>query len=398
MMPPDNAVALLLTPGELVELTGRIILERSHYDAVCRGRGCPSGASRAHPSSAQDRGMTKDRILPPRVFAKDPSYYLVTADGPKRIWRRLSKVKDGLPAMYRALATLLHTEAQKGHMPGLIAAWEQEVMTRHAPKTQRDEIARGRILAEAFQEFAVDQVQAKHVAEFLRALRTRPRTHNLYRAQIRELMRYAVERGLRGDNPVEHIRTVPERARTRYITDSELRRIKVAAMTGEDGRRTRSGPMLCCLIDMAYLTGQRIGDLLALEWSALTPAGIAFQPAKTRRSTAAQVVIEWTPRLRDVERRMRELRKARRGFAPQVFTSQDGKAYTYWGASTAWRRAVKRAGQHDAHFHDLRAKALTDKEASEGMGAARLMGTHSTETQTADYLRAKVARKTRATR
>jgi integrase len=336
--------------------------------------------------------------LPPRVFRKGASYYLVTADGPKRIWKRLSRVKDGLPAMYRALASLMHTDAQEGRMPGLIAAWEKEVMPRHAERTQKDERARGRILAEAFAEFAADQVQAKHVAEFLRALRSKPRTHNLYRAQIRDLLRYAVELGLRTDNPVEHIRTMPERARSRYITDSELRRIKVAAMTGDDGRRTRSGAMLCALVDMAYLTGQRIGDLLALEWGAFGPAGIAFQPLKTRGSTAARIIIEWTPRLRDVERRLRELRKARRGFAPQVFTTQDGKGYTYWGASTAWRRAVKRAGLRDVHFHDLRGKALTDKEASEGMTAARLMGTHSTEAQTADYVRAKVVRKTGATR
>lgn len=342
--------------------------------------------------------MTKPRDLPKRVFAKGASYYLVTADGPKRRWQRLSKVKDGLPAMYKALGRLLEHDANDGRMPGLIAAWERDVMPRHAAKTQRDELARGRVLAEAFLEFGVDQVQAKHVAEFLRALRAKPRTHNLYRAQLRELMRYAIERGLRLDNPVEHIRTMPERARGRYITDSELRRIKVAAMTGDDGLRTRSGAMVCCLIDMAYLTGQRISDLLALEWSAITDRGVEFEPAKTRQRTGVRVLIEWTPKLRDVERRLRDLRKARRGFAPQVFTTQDGKAYTYWGASSAWRRAVRRAGVPDAHFHDLRAKALTDKEAREGMTAARLMGAHSTETQTADYVRQKTARKTKATR
>jgi hypothetical protein len=49
-------------------------------------------------------------------------------------------------------------------------------------------------------------------------------------------------------------------------------------------------------------------------------------------------------------------------------------------------------------FHDLRAKALTDKESREGMQAARAMGAHSTEQQTADYVRQKQARKTSATR
>lgn len=50
------------------------------------------------------------------------------------------------------------------------------------------------------------------------------------------------------------------------------------------------------------------------------------------------------------------------------------------------------------HFHDLRAKALTDVDATPGMGAARTMGAHTTETQTADYVRHKKAKKTGATR
>jgi hypothetical protein len=81
-----------------------------------------------------------------------------------------------------------------------------------------------------------------------------------------------------------------------------------------------------------------------------------------------------------------------------VITTQDAQPYSYYGASTAWRRAVKRAGVHDCHFNDLRAKALTDKEAAEGMQQARRMGAHSTESQTADYVRHRQAQRTEATR
>lgn len=338
------------------------------------------------------------RKLPPRVFAKGASYYLVVAEGTKRKWHRLCAIKEGEPAMYRALAALMRVDTAYGLVSQLIADWEREVMPRHAEKTQVDELARGRVIAESFAEFRVDQLGAKHVSEFLRHFRDRPRTHNLYRAQIRELMRFAVEKGLRRDNPVDHIRTMTEQARTRYITDSELRRIKVAAMYSESGQRSRTGPMLCALIDMAYLTGQRIGDLLKLEWSHFTTHGISFAPAKIKKTTGVRVVIEWTDRLRDVVRRLKEIRERNEIEIPEVFATQDGRPYTYWGASSAWRRAIERAGVQDAHFHDLRAKAITDKEMREGMGAARLMGAHATESQTADYVRQKAARKTRATR
>jgi hypothetical protein len=50
---------------------------------------------------------------------------------------------------------------------------------------------------------------------------------------------------------------------------------------------------------------------------------------------------------------------------------------------------------HNCHFNDLRAKALTDKEAAEGMQQARRMGAHSAEAQTADYVRHRQAQRTR---
>ncbi|MGK2897246.1 MAG: tyrosine-type recombinase/integrase [Burkholderiaceae bacterium] len=345
--------------------------------------------------------MKKDRDLPPRVFAKGKWHYLVTANGRQRVWTKLSQVRDGLPAVYSALAQLMNTDAMSGRMPGLVSAWERDVMPRHAEKTRKDEQAMGRVIADSFVEFtSIAQIEPPHVAAFLKPLRAKPRTHNGYRGHLRELMRYAIEIGLRpaGSNPVTDVPPMALKPRTRYITDSELRRIKVAAHYGDDGQRTRSGPMLCALVDMAYLTGQRIGDLLTLEWSQVKDEGILFQPAKTKASTGAAVLIEWTPKLQNVVERLKVLRKARRGFAPQLFTTQDGKAYTYWGASSAWKRAVKRAGVANVHFHDLRAKALTDVDEARGMGAARTMGAHSTETQTADYVRQKKAKRTGATR
>lgn len=344
--------------------------------------------------------MTSRRGPVKGTFEQSGSYYLVRADGKRRVWIKLCRVKDGLPALYAALARESAPAARSDTLPGLIADWQRDVMPRHAGSTQRDERAQCRIIGESFADFNAAQVRAPDVAEFLRHLRDRPRTHNAYRGMLGELMRYAEERGLRepGSNPVRALRTMSTPPRDRYITDSELRRIKVAAMRGRDGLDTRSGPMLCALVDVAYLTGQRIGDLLALEWAQVSDAGIAFHPAKTRGSTGARILIEWTPKLRDAERRLRALRKERRAFTASVFTTQMGVPYTYWGAATAWRRAVARAGIADCHFHDLRAKALTDKERHEGMQAARTMGTHSTEQQTSTYVRARSGRKTGATR
>lgn len=352
------------------------------------------------------------RDLPPRVFEKSGSYYHVRADGAKRVWTKLCRVRDGLPAMYRALAELEAIKGLDDTIPKLIADWTDAVSAKRSAKTQDNDAYRTRIISESFSKFRAADITPPDVAEFLRYYRDRARTHNAYRATLRELMRFAEEKGYRpaGSNPVDSIKPIPIPPRNRYITDSELRRIKVAAMYGDKGQRentrTRSGPMLCALIDMAYLTGQRIGDLLALEWSKLDQHGITFEPSKLKDRTRVRIVIEWTPKLRAVVDRIKGFKKRHIRF---VFTTQDGGPYTYSGASSAWKRAVKRADAHaqaakhprrvaDVHFHDLRAKALTDKDRAEGMDAARTMGGHSTQDQTADYVRHRTAKKTSATR
>lgn len=349
-------------------------------------------------------GNRKRAELPRSVFAKGKRYYLVTARGPKRVWTKLSKVSEGLPALYTALAAARTEAAGVGRMPSLIAQWEREVMPAHAAKTRVDDARYGKIIAAAFVEFTPAEVETPDCSAFLAQFKAKPRTFNAYRAQLREYMRFAEEKGHRaaGSNPLQAIRTLRTPARDRYITDSELRRIKVAALRAPDGHGgsadTRSGPMLCALIDMAYLTGQAIGDLLELEWRQLGRDGITFARAKVEHTTGAKVTIGWTPKLRDVERRLRELRKQRRAFGAKVFVKQDGQPLSYWGAASAWRRALDRAGVLPCHFHDLKAKALTDKEAREGLREAQKMGQHSTEGQTADYVRHKTPRKTGATR
>jgi len=360
--------------------------------------------------------MPRAAHLPTSVYVKSGRYYHVAADGKRRIWRGLTRVSEGLPALYAALADLLRTDVADDRMPALIAAWQREVGARHSAKTRATNDSRLRVLGDAFAEFRAGQVQAPDVAEFLAPHRARARTHNQYRSLLRELMRFAIEKGLRTDNPVAGvIRTMTEKPRTRYITDSEMRRIRVGAIYGDDNKPTRSGRMIAALIEVAYLTGQDIGMLLKLRWERdpddqaapfVGDAGLFFRRSKVSGTTGAAVLIGWTPRLQAVIDALRAMQAARllksrahqRVVSGYVFTRQDGRQFTYSGAQTAWKRAVKRTGVRLCMFRDLRAKALTDKEARDGMGAARDMGQHSTDSQTADYVRLRGGRKTGATR
>lgn len=341
--------------------------------------------------------------LPKNVRPKHGSYHLDMGGKPRK-WVKLSRIKDGLPALYQALAKLHAAEIDDDRMARVITQWMEEVGQHRSKKTRANDSYMCREIGKAFEEFRASQVRAPDVAEFLRPFKGMPRSYNAYRSMLRELMRFAEEKGWRdsGTNPTSSIKTIKIRARNRYVSDSELRRIKVAACyyyrQAKDGpvkTRVRSGVMMCNMIDMAYLTGQRIGDLISMEWSQIKREGILFEPGKVENSTGVRVLIEWTPRLKELVARLKDQSKPNFRY---IFAKLNGQPYVYSGMSSAWRRAVKRSGVAACTFHDLKAKALTDVDEDRGTREAQRMGGHSTEGQTATYIRHKKPQKTAATR
>jgi len=65
----------------------------------------------------------------------------------------------------------------------------------------------------------------------------------------------------------------------------------------------------------------------------------------------------------------------------------EGRPYKYSRARTAWDRACERAGVTDAHFYDLRAKALTDAKRA-GLDAQTMAG-HADPKMTAHYTKSR---------
>jgi integrase len=360
----------------------------------------------------------------------------VTADGKKRVWTKLTEIRLGIPALYRKLADMKAAEVAPDRMPMLVESWLREVGSTRGAKTQENDAWVMRTISTAFAEFRAREVSTPDCVRFLSRWKKRPddwddatlgpwkkqpRTHNLMRAGVRELMRFAEEKdhdGVTfrdpGSNPVTSIKTLPTPARDRYPTDSELRRIKVAAHYGQTTKtgkrlRTRQGPMIACIIDLAYLTGQRVSDVLDLRWNKraatneagdvvapyIAEEGIFFKPSKTAGTTGAKVLVTWTPRLKAVIERIEATGRRNLRF---VITSQEAQRYPYDAFKSRWQAAVKRAGVKGLHFHDLRAKALTDTDEALGVKAAQTKGAHTTEQQTRTYLRGRKAQKTQATR
>ena len=104
------------------------------------------------------------------------------------------------------------------------------------------------------------------------------------------------------------------------------------------------------------------------------------------RTTTGQVMIfSYTPRLQDVLNRSKKLR--RRATSMYLFATKDGTPHSTSGFNSAWRRLKNKVGLGDIHFHDIRAKALTDAKRMAGSDYAQALGNHASVETTETYIK-----------
>ncbi|WP_244118209.1 tyrosine-type recombinase/integrase [Burkholderia gladioli] len=349
----------------------------------------------------------KPSPLPARVYEKHGTWWFVDTN---RKWHKLCRVSEGMAKLYAELARFTRDiEARRDNtMPALIDDWLLKKLKGYSANTQADYQRMALKIRDEFdEEWCVEDVRPADIARFLdKYFEAKPNTSNKYRALFSLIFAHAVRRGLRDVNPAAEVKGASEAKRDRYLSDAEFDAVRAAALLGRDGVATDSGPVIACLLDLAYQTGQRIGDLLALNWQDISDEGIYFRPSKTVNSSGVKLLIQMSPDLRAT------LDAAKAGkikaIGPVICT-QDGGRYTYSGAHTAWKRACKRARERyeeecakarpprepdplflrDMHFHDLRAKALTDAKRIQGAAAAQALGGHTTEGMTAHYTKAR---------
>ncbi|KAB1444157.1 tyrosine-type recombinase/integrase [Bordetella bronchiseptica] len=307
------------------------------------------------------RPRKSDKHLPPCVYEKHGAYYYVK--GGK--WARLAA----------DLPTALAEYARRFDNPrGGMADLVEKVLTHVSPKLSPNTIQQYKIAAarikDAFAEFAPDQVRPKHVAALKVDMADTPNMANRVLSFLKTVFAYAVEWQLVDSNPCIGIKRHNEGKRKRYITDAEYAAIYHHA-----------NPRMQVIMDLLYLTGQRVGDVLAIKRSDLTEDGIVFEQEKT----GAKLLVRWIPELRDAVVRANALNG--NVLAPTLFrTRSHGKGAPSYGTTRdRWREAVEAAGVQDANIHDIRAKSLTDAK-RQGKDAQLLAG-HASPAMTDRYIR-----------
>ena len=307
------------------------------------------------------RPRTKDRHLPPCVYLKHGAYYLVKG----KEWKRLGRDLNESLIAYASL-----TAAPKSGMPDLIDQAMPGILKGKAKTTQAQYKIVAKQLKKILQEFAPQQVKGKHIAKIKRASTDNPNMFNRKMSVLRMVFDYAVDNELVDSNPCAGIKRLPEKKRDRLLSVEEFEAIYAKA-----------APRIQSIMDLSFLTGQRVMDVVNIHRADLKPEGIYFRQDKTD----AKLIVEWTAELRAAVDCAKALTTNVKALT--LFCNKRGKAPDYKSIYEQWVLACAAAGVEDADMRDLRAMSATSTD-SQGKSATKLLG-HTTEAMTRRYLRDK---------
>ncbi len=305
---------------------------------------------------------------------KNGAYYFVGRD---KKWIRLSNDKALALAKWAEIEGETPTPQDepkpiKGSVAELITRYMIEIAPRKAKSTYESNKAEADNLKIVFGKMPIIGVQPVHIAQYLdkRGVKSKVRA-NREISLFSHMFSLAMRWGMTLSNPCIGVAKHKETGRTRYIMDNEFEHVKAIA-----------NELIATVMDFAYITALRKGDILRLKLEQITPEGIWIVQSKT----GSKQLFEWSAGLREVVDRAMALRRPQ--WCLYLFCNRQGQAYTDSGFKAMWQRVqIKWAeqGGNRFTFHDIRAKALTDAKAL-GMDAQTLAG-HSTAAMTEHYIK-----------
>jgi integrase len=341
---------------------------------------------------AMGRRPTKNLNLPPRMRKRVSSsgtafYYYDTGGKPRR---EIPLGSDYVLAM-RKWSDLEQNGVAPLEVTFAVVAerYRREVIPKKASRTQKDNERELNELLAFFNNppAPLDGIRPVHVRQYLDRRRDAPIRANREKALLSHIWNKAREWGYTDrENPCRGVQGFTEKGRDVYVEDEVYKAVWDAA-----------DPMVRDGMDLAYLTGQRVSDVLAMTETALRGGMLEVRQAKTGK----RLRIALSGELGAVVARARERRPKGEGQVRSLHlvVAEDGQPLTYSGFIQRFQdaRAAAAAKEDNARiapailgfqFRDLRAKAGTDKADSAGdiRQAQRQLG-HSSVVMTEHYVR-----------
>lgn len=318
----------------------------------------PAVPSSPEPPSSMGRKRTTNFDLPPRLQRKGTSYYYVCSSKPRK-WLPLGRDL--------AVAKRRWAELEGGTASGLTVGQlvQQFVDREKRSETTRTQYASYQRTLEAEFPIPAAQLTSRHVALWRELQGARKHYANGCIALLLSSCRLGHELGQCERLTVAKWDVEP---RDRDLLPAEFKAIRAAAP-----------PWLQVAMDLAYLTGARPSDILALRWDKVTPDGILLRQRKTKHRQEFALSEELAAALQ----RARE----RPILGLFVVANARGRPITRNMLSHAWLAARTAAGVPDAQFRDIR--ALSAKAAKEGGQDYQALLGHTTRAMSERYIKSR---------
>jgi len=317
--------------------------------------------------------MGNKKILPNLYLRYRTYYWAGRVDGQLK-WIKLSR--DYQEALFK-YAELQTDNRNDGTVGSAIHKYRTEILPELSRKTQEDRIFQLDRLNRVFGMMKLESIEPPHIQRYLQ-IREHKVAANREIKLLSQIYRRARVWGWTTTNPCADVYYHRERARDRELTDAEFVKIQEYAAPG-----------LRAIIQVAYLTGLRRGDLLTLTLDDIEDGGLR----KRTRKTDKRQFYRWTAALRSavnlaissrVVPKVRGINESR-----WLFTNRRGGQISVTGFNSAWRRLKDRCEITDLHFHDIRGKAATDAKRKGGIEYAQSLLGHDNLSQTEAYVQTK---------
>jgi integrase len=203
----------------------------------------------------------------------------------------------------------------------------------------------------------------------MRSKKSGKATANLEKAALSNVFNAAIRWGLAEKNPCREVKQITQKSRVHRMTDEEFQLLY-----------DNASQMTQCIMDIAYLTGLRKGDILKLKLTDIKNDEILVETEKTKKKLCFKVEGD----LKEVIDRAKKLRRL--VLSPYLFCTKEGGPITKTNFGVTWYRLKQKVGlSDDVVFHDIRGKAATDAK-EQGINAQKLLG-HESGIMTEKYIK-----------
>ena len=188
------------------------------------------------------------------------------------------------------------------------------------------------LLERSVAKTAIADIDVSWLYEVRDAMADTPRAADQTLSILSYLMSFAIARGMRQDNPAQHVKKLRGGKSYEPWPDVAIERFRVGA-----------NHRMIWAMELAIYTGQRRADVLGMQWRHVEDGMISVAQQKTGERLAIPIhedlaaVLDAIPRV-----------------GTNIVHREDGRSYTGDGFSAIFRREQKRIGLQGLQFHGLR--------------------------------------------